>query len=537
VKLGFATHLRFGFRGDASCEQSSAFWIAFFSIFLFCFAHGRGISIAAFSDDIAVVRFAAQQAREGGLFEAAFSKLFEPLSVSGTMWRPLPVMSFALDALLHSDEVSRWRITNLALHFLGAVATGLTVRGFGSSASSAALAFGIFLLQPWAPEVSLWIVGRFDGFATLFIVATLACVIRSNGGDLWAVSSLILAVLAYASKESSATLPALIAALLWIRDCRSSRTWFAWPNTSSWRLVLVHGVVFIAYMLWRRWMFQSVSLDLYSTGASARGLSSWASAWVSHLLSVKDYFSLALLASWTACVVFACLILLALRRRENTHGLTAGIAIVAIVAAALATVFPSPNAGSDGARIYHLMAAGFAFAIGIALGARATRVRLALSFIALTSLAVWQRAAVEEWRVASNQMLRLQAEIPKLGETLAPHDYALLVVADRIGRVPFARNANGALLLEYSADRERISQMIISTDLGVWEWWTLGADGAVRKHLTKRVDAPAAPTKFYCFDGKTLQSLGYWQSNTQPDWDARWRRALARACPNLHYGR
>lgn len=200
-------------------------------------------------------------------------------------------------------------------------------------------------------------------------------------------------------------------------------------------------------------------------------------------------------------------------------------------------VFPSPNTGSDGARIYHLMSVGFAIAIGAVLAALSARTRVVCTVIVLLALASWQRACVEEWRVASNQLYRLQTEFPRIGGELSAQSYALIAAPDRIGRVPFARNANGALLLAYSGDRERISQMIISTDLGVWEWWRYSADGVVRKHLTKREDAPAAPTQFYCFNGDSLQHLGHWQSSTQESWDSRWRNEFARACPNLRYGR
>ncbi|TAG79112.1 MAG: hypothetical protein EAZ24_06110 [Burkholderiales bacterium] len=529
------------FSGGGPNAQASArahaILLALFALLLFFFSHARGFSVAPLADDVGVIRVAAQQALDFAVFGPALEKWHTPLVPGSTMWRPLPVLSFALDALSHGDQVSLWRLTNVALHLLCAILVGGVVRAFGFSLSAAAIAFGAFALLPWAPEVSIWIVGRYDGFATLLVLLALFCALSSSGRDARSLASLAAAALAYASKESAATAIALIASVLWLRDCHANTAWLTRPSAATIRLTVAHGVLLIAYLVWRQWLFQSTSLDLYATGSSSRGVGAIVSSWLAHGLSARDYLSIAPVASTVASVMCVLLLLWALSRRAQRFGVSAGLIFAAIVAAALAVVFPSPNIGSDGARIYHLMAVGFAIAIGAAAAAQSARLQFAFAIGVLLALAFWQRAAVEEWRIASNEMHRLQNEIPRLGNSLLAKDYALVVAPDRIGRVPFARNANGALLLAYSGDRERVSQMIISTDLGAWEWWKLSADGVVRKHLTKREDAPAAPTQFFCFNGSSLQALGFWQSATQADWNERWRDALHRACPNLNYGR
>lgn len=253
-------------------ERREAVFFACFAVLLFLFSHARGFSIAALADDVGVIRIAAQQALDGEQWAATLNKWVSPLAAGGTMWRPLPVLSFALDALWYGDHTPYWRLTNIALHLLCAITTASVVRAFGLSRSAAAISFGVCLLLPWVPEVSIWIVGRYDGFATLFVLAAVLFALKSNGRDVTLVVSLAAAALAYASKESAATAVALVAAVLWLRDCRANSLWVTRPSKATLHLVVAHAVLLAIYMVWRQWLFQSVSLDLYTTGAPSRGI-------------------------------------------------------------------------------------------------------------------------------------------------------------------------------------------------------------------------------------------------------------------------
>jgi hypothetical protein len=147
----------------------------------------------------------------------------------------------------------------------------------------------------------------------------------------------------------------------------------------------------------------------------------------------------------------------------------------------------------------------------------------------LIALSNWQRVAVEDWRAASNAMNRLHTAITQLGSTLPVSDFGLIVVPDRVGPVPFARNANGALLMPYTGDRERGSQLVIATEHTLPDWFRLSQQSIVKK-LTPRADVPDAPTRFFCFDGKALIALGFWKSANQGDWDRSWQTALRAHC-------
>lgn len=502
------------------------------SVLLFCYSHARGFSISAFSDDIALIRLAAQHANDGTLLHEIYVRLTGPLAVGGTMWRPIPYASFALDAWLYGDATPLWRVANMVLHLVSAASVAWLALQLVPSYTAGAVAFGVFLLQPWAPEVSLWIVGRYDAFATCLTVLTLVFAVKSRGADRYLALSVVTAAFAYASKESASALVALLAIVLLARDAAAKPRTRRWVSRSTTIGLLVHGCVFAIYAVFRHWLFGSISVDVYRSEFSVSVTSLANSVWA-YVSMPGSLGALSPLAALTAAITIVIALCLGFARSLSPALAIAGAAMTLAVFAALATVFPSPDGARDGWRVFHLASVGIALVVASAFVLPKNGGRV-LVVIALVSLASWQRAAVEEWRVASNAMLLLQSEIKRIGASMSRENYGLLAVPDALGRVPFARNAQGGLLLEYSGDQERISQMIIATDDTIREWRKL-SDEAVVKKLTTRSDAPAAPTIFYCFNGRRLVELGFWRSTDQADWDTRWRNALSVNCPGIGY--
>jgi hypothetical protein len=504
-----------------------------FALLLFVFAHLRGFSVTAFSDDVALVRLMTQRVQDGSLSAELLSRVTGAMAVGGTMWRPLPYASFGLDALMHGDAVSSWRVVNVLFHVAAALAVASIVRALALPALSATIAFGVFLLQPWAPEVSIWLVGRYDAFATFFIVCSLALAARSTGWDRRLFASLLTAAFAYASKESASTLVAMLLLVLVVRDRRVLGVEGVHVSTATAKILSTHVVLLLAFLLLRQGLFETISVDLYRSGLPSFDPFKFFAAFVGHITIARSMANLSPVASVVSIVAFSAALVVALLRRESRWVAMLGLGLIAIVAGALALVFPSPDGSADGWRVYHLMSFGIAIVAAAAFAASG-KAQTLLVLVSFVALGVWQRAAVEEWRGASNAMVRLQSEIKRLGDSLPSHEYGLVVAPDRIGRVPFARNANGGLLLAYSGDRERISQMIITTDAGVWEWLALSNEGVVKK-LTMRADVPAAPTQFYCFNGQSLVPLGFWKSPDIADWQRRWASAFGGHCSSLTY--
>jgi hypothetical protein len=321
--------------------------------------------------------------------------------------------------------------------------------------------------------------------------------------------------------------------VLFVRDRRVIGIAGVRVSAATAKILSTHIALLLAFLLWRHGLFNTISVDLYRSGLPSFDPLKFVSAFFNHITIARRMANLSPVASVVSIAAFSAVLVVALLRRESRWVAMLGLGLIATVAGALALVFPSPDGFADGWRVYHLMSVGVAIVAAAAFATSgAVKTLFALAF--LVALGVWQRAAVEEWRGASDSMVRLQSEIKRLGDSLPSSEYGLVVAPDRIGRVPFARNANGGLLLAYSGDRERISQMIVTTDAGVWEWHTLSNEGVVKK-LTTRADVPAAPTQFYCFNGQSLVSLGFWKSPDIADWQRRWRNAFDAHCPTLIY--
>lgn len=517
----------------ATFDKKAATGIVIFAVALFFYSHARGFSIAAFSDDIALVRLLAERAADGGLLADMWARWSGPLSAGGMMWRPIPYASYAIDAWLHADNVPYWRMTNVLLHVSTALAVGLFMWRLGRSWFAGAVAFALFLLQPWAPEVSLWIVGRYDAFATFAIALSLTFAVMARGADRYVLLSLLAAIFAYASKESAAVLLGLVLLALVADDALARGRVVLRSSPRTLMVVGAHLLLLLAYVFLRRSIFDTASVNVYRSEQIA-SIAALASSTARYAMMPASFSSLAPVAATATLVGLIVAAGVAAQDGRTRVVSLLGFAMAMLVMVALAIVFPHPDGGRDGWRMYHLISVGIAIVAAAALLGVKKRTAIAVVCVGMISLAVWQRAAVEEWRHASNTMMRLQSEIKRVGESAKEADYALLAVPDALGRVPFARNAQGGLLLAHSGDRERISQMIIATDDTLREWKTLSDEGVV-KRLTKRASAPDAPTVFYCFDGTRLINLGFWRSTTQADWDSRWQGALHANCPVIKY--
>lgn len=81
------------------------------------------------------------------------------------MYRPLTVLSYRLDWLLHGDNPAGYHLTNVFLHVGNALLLYLVAERLGAARIAAALAAALFGLLPRLTECSAWISGRTDMLA------------------------------------------------------------------------------------------------------------------------------------------------------------------------------------------------------------------------------------------------------------------------------------------------------------------------------------------------------------------------------------
>jgi hypothetical protein len=528
------THSRF----DAITART----IVVLSAVLFAWTHRYALALPGFAEDIGLVQQLATNARHGTLPEVLWQRVIGPLWGPGsTMWRPLAFASLGLDALMYGDRAGGWHVTNLILHGLTAVFTGLLAQRLLLSKPAAALAFGTALLHPWTAEITLWLVGRFDGWATAGMALGLWAGAMSRGCDRWLLVSALAGTVAYASKESALLLPVGIAMLVVVeaRRLHPNVSMFAPPFFTQLLerkcLVIVHVLLATGYLACRGLLLANAGINVYSS-APIHSVVEIASRLGRH---AEFFWSLELLAptaSKFVALVAATLTLIVVARGNKWVGAMGLLWAFAVFLGAALHFVTTPGVG-DGMRLYYLSALGFALFVAAALSAVTNRVSLALAATWICSLAIWQNEVNRQWWGAADELKLATFAIDKEIKLIAPADYGLLMLPDPMGHVPMVRNAQGAIITEaqkLSPEIDALSKMVMLLPMQIDEWHGLMQQDVVRL-ITKRSDAPPRPTRFYCKEpGRDhLSHLGFWPSGTLAEWRAQWRKALDEHCPSL----
>ena len=523
----------------AARGEPDAAWrfVAAFAITLFCWSHRHALQLTGFADDLGLLAELPRRASEGTLFADVCAKWIGPLWPGSTMWRPLPFSSFALDAQLWGHAPGLWRITNLLLHLGVATFSGLIATRLTAVRLAGAAAFATVLLVPWSPEVTLWLVGRFDGWATFAIVVSLWAALKSLGADRWFALSLISAIAAYTSKESALILPVWIALVMGMQPASLKALPQGNVIIAALTAVRTHGLLMsghvaiaVAYLVWRSYLFSGQVIAVYASTPEYRALPLLARV-VSHLGFPATLASLAPTAAIVAGVgamYFASSLL-----RGNRAVASVGFVMALSVVVAVAIYFATPAGTGEGYRLYYLATVGLALIVAAAVNP-STKLSVAILAAFLIALAVWQSRVATEWTRASRTIDSASRAMTSAAAMLAPNEFGLVLLPDMMGHVPVARNAQGALLTLKDGTARARDFFIIFTPPQLAEWHQLAQEDVVSK-LTQRSNAPPRITRYFCFNSnkQSLEDLGYWPPKTLLEWTAHWRETAAARCPNL----
>lgn len=88
-------------------------------------------------------------------------------------YRPLTILSLALDFRLHGENPGGFHLTNLILHAVNVALVFVLARRRGANGVAAAIAAAVFGLLPRLAEAAAWISGRTDLLAALFSLSAL----------------------------------------------------------------------------------------------------------------------------------------------------------------------------------------------------------------------------------------------------------------------------------------------------------------------------------------------------------------------------
>ena len=527
------------------------------SLLLFAWTHRYALTLPGFAEDIGLVQDLTRAVTSGSWFDEVAARWTGPLWGPGsTMWRPWAFLSLALDARWFEGNTGLSHITNLSLHIASASFAALLVRFWLRSAWAAVAVFATILLNPWAAEITLWLVGRFDGWATAGVLASLYAAARSSGRiDRWFAMSMLAAIVAYMSKESALILPPMLLLMMLTSRAVAAQGDFAgtrpsarsglpdralacWRDT-QWLLLLGHVGLCMSYMLCRRIAVGSLSTNVYST-EQVLDFPQLLDRAIQHLATFASIGNLAPVAAFSASMLALAALIAACVARQWLW-LQFAAAWIAIVIVGAALHFTGSMSYGDGYRIYYMGVFGFALIAGVAVAVVEARIDqrwlITLVLVWAANLAVWQHAVTDEWWAAAKEIRSTTTAIRREMPTLSNNDYALVMLPDPMGHVPTFRNAQGAIIRASGglpAGVNGTDFMVAILPMQLAEWHALMQIDVVPL-ISKRPGAPPRPTRYYCKEigQQSLKQLGFWSAGTLDEWNETWRTRALAACPSL----
>jgi Tfp pilus assembly protein PilF len=165
------------------------------------------------------------------------------------LYRPLTVLSYALNYRVSGLSATAFHLTNLALHAGTALVLFLFAGELLGSATAAFAAASVFAVHPIHVEAVTGIVGRAEILVTLFVLVALLVGRKPTVGA--AVGAGLLYLLALFSKESAVTLPVLFALYDWTRRDQLRENGLLSVKTLAPRYAALAGAaaVYIAFRL------------------------------------------------------------------------------------------------------------------------------------------------------------------------------------------------------------------------------------------------------------------------------------------------
>ena len=200
--------------GETPQRRPSGWWNAVAISALIGFttvAFWRTLRLYFLSDDFILVKIANTS-------HFAIRPLFTTAGGDG-FFRPIGNISLILSSMCAGVNPMAWHSMALTLHVANVLLVFMLATRLCLSRLAASFAAALFAIHGTRPEAAIWIAGRFDLVATLFVLAGLLFFIRSHDevasiGYLYALASLICMVLAILSKESAYIFPLLLVVFL-----------------------------------------------------------------------------------------------------------------------------------------------------------------------------------------------------------------------------------------------------------------------------------------------------------------------------------
>lgn len=484
------------------------------------------------SDDFAFPWGVYHAAERGETWRYVWDQVVMTQAQPGNFYRPVGFATFALNYLVAGADPLLWRLFNFVLHLVnGWLLYRVALRVAADQPQvrfAAACAAALFIAYPLAPEVSAWMVARFDALA---LAGMLIALERHLAARAWfdraRCASLVAFAFALGSKEPAMTTPAfLVLGSFFVVHARET-----WPRRAALALrdVVPALVVLGAYLAWRRYLFAGNMVEVYAGSSPLANLAPL-QLW-NHFVGMRPIpdaafggawpwaaLAVAAVAAWNAVGTWR-------RGAFATLWLLPFLGLATAVGAVLPHFSGVPQNG-EGARLFYLAGAWLALWLALPLACRAApRLRIGVACALVALFAVGQAQAMVPWRKAGQAMNALFVAVD---DAVARGDagvHALVIVPDHWRTAPFLRNAQAAPAIPPFRRESVAARVSLFTPVAYAEWAGRIARGDVPW-------APAQPVlpHFYCFDADAERFVALDVATTPEalaDWAGVWRDALA----------
>lgn len=423
-------------------------------VLITCFvSYWSTLKVGFLLDDFLHLNYVAQA--QAGHWQGFLQNFYGNWADSDIMksYRPLSSLSFFIDYLVWKTNSFGFHLTNILLLFCSAFfvalivleITGLSGNRLGSAAALwAALLFAVY---PLHPEACAWAIGRVDLLCSMFYLASVHSYLRfrliREPVYIWA--SLICFVLALASKEMAATLPAVIAMaeLLLVKT-----TWKGEAKDNSIAKFKYVGLFFLVLAFYAA--FRTALLGAVVGGYGEGGLSVFLNSWrvfldkaslLKVILPMNEEVQFASFVRPASIAVYAGALVILLFRLVS--GSTKIKPYLFLLGWALVAILPTiqvwhiyPNL--VGSRLFYISSAPFCMLIALllipAVDAMKRRQAIVVTTVGTLLVAllfgVWSyelQGNLKPWITAGKQMETLLGQVRKTAKQLPEGKHVLLL--------------------------------------------------------------------------------------------------------------
>ena len=171
---------------------------------------------------------------------------------SAELYRPLTLLSYAVDWTLSGGSAAWMHGVNVALHVLATVLVARLVLRLGGHPLAAAAAGAVFAVHPVHVEAVASIVGRAELLAALLVLAACFVYLAERPSAAVRIGGIaLLYLLGLFAKESAVALPALLVVIDGVRS-RAERTTVLGLLRRNAALLAVLTLTLAGYLLFRR---------------------------------------------------------------------------------------------------------------------------------------------------------------------------------------------------------------------------------------------------------------------------------------------